>query len=115
MSDLYTRFKAGLTITGVVLFFASCTNFEKVYQRNFDFPPPDSTKFSHLDENSGKQFDLLTGKSTGIDFTNAMDFKFLDDNNLYVNYYNGGGVAVLNLNGDSLRSLFTGTAPTRFI
>src|SRR6188768_3339688 len=100
----------------IVAFFAitvsllsSCKNYEKVYSRNFDFPPADSTKFSPLDGNSGKLFDLLTYKTTGIDFHNTMEFKFLEDNNLYVNYYNGGGVAIFNLNGDSLPDLyFTG-------
>jgi hypothetical protein len=71
MSNFSARFKAGLAIAAVAVLLASCTNFEKVYQRNFDFPPPDSTKFSKLDESSGKQFDLLTGKSTGINFSNA--------------------------------------------
>jgi hypothetical protein len=109
MSQLSNSLKAGFAVTASVLFCASCTNFDKVYERNFDFPPADSTKYTHLDESTGKQFDILTGKSTGIDFINAMDFKFLDDNNLYVNYYNGGGVAVLNVNGDSLPDLyFTG-------
>src|SRR4030095_4706773 len=109
MMNFSARLQAGLAFTASVLFLGSCTNYDKIVERNFDFPPPDSSKYAHLDENSGKQFDLLSSTSTGIDFINAMDFKFLDDNNLYVNYYNGGGVAVLNLNGDSLPDLyFTG-------
>ncbi|MGB3075734.1 MAG: VCBS repeat-containing protein, partial [Chitinophagales bacterium] len=106
MSNFSPRLRAYVAVTAVALLMASCKNFDHVYSRNFDFPPADSTKFAKLDEPSGKLFDLLTDKSTGIDFSNRMDFKFLDDNNLYVNYYNGGGVAVMNINGDSLPDLY---------
>lgn len=106
MSNFSPRLKSLLAIAAVAVSLSSCKNFDQVYSRNFDFPPPDSTKFAKLDEPSGKLFDLLTDKTTGIDFTNRMDFKFLDDNNLYVNYYNGGGVAILNINGDSLPDIY---------
>ncbi|MEP7127228.1 MAG: VCBS repeat-containing protein [Chitinophagales bacterium] len=106
MSNFSPRLRAYVAVTAVALLLASCKNFDHVYSRNFDFPPADSTKFAKLDEPSGKLFDLLTDKSTGIDFSNRMDFKFLDDNNLYVNYYNGGGVAVMNINGDSMPDLY---------
>src|SRR5215467_12283479 len=93
----------------LALTMASCRNYEHAYSKNFDFPPPDSTKFNLPDVPSGKMFDLLSGKSTGIDFVNRVQFGFMEDNNLYVNYYNGGGVAVLNYNNDSLPDLyFTG-------
>src|SRR5437868_15447362 len=96
-------------ITVLTALIASCTNYEKVYQRNFDFPPPDSSKYNVPDVASGKMFDLLSTKSTGIDFVNKVQFGFMADNNLYVNYYYGGGVAVLNYNNDSLPDLyFTG-------
>lgn len=106
MRNFSSRFRPFLAVAAIALLLASCKNFDQVYSRNFDFPPADSTKFAKLDEPSGKLFDLLTDKSTGIDFSNRMDFKFLDDNNLYVNYYNGGGVAILNINGDSLPDLY---------
>jgi hypothetical protein len=93
----------------LLLTLAACSNYEQAYKKNFDFPPPDSTKFNLPDMPSGKLFDLLSEKSTGIDFLNAVQFGFMQDNNLYVNYYNGGGVAVLNYNNDSLPDLyFTG-------
>lgn len=98
------------SVQGVIIVFiamlASCTNYEKAYKKNFDFPPPDSSKFNLPDVASGKLFDLLSTKSTGIDFVNKVQFGFMQDNNLYVNYYNGGGVAVLNYNNDSLPDLF---------
>lgn len=91
------------------LSFPQCTNYESALKKSFDFPPPDSTKFNYPDVPSGKMFDLLGSKSTGIDFLNAVQFGFMQDNNLYVNYYNGGGVAIINYNNDSLPDLyFTG-------
>ncbi|MBA3647345.1 MAG: VCBS repeat-containing protein [Chitinophagales bacterium] len=106
MSRFITRFNFGILLVSVLLFVASCTNFEKVYQKNFDFPAADSSKFDKTDGNSGKMFDILTGTSTGINFINQLKFGFLQDNNLYVNYYNGGGVGVMNVNGDSLPDLY---------
>ncbi len=93
----------------IMITVSACRNYERAYQRNFDFPPPDSTKFNLPDVASGKMFDLLSGKSTGIDYVNNVQFGFMEDNNLYVNYYNGAGVAMLNYNNDSLPDLyFTG-------
>ncbi len=89
--------------------YVSCTNYEQALKKDFDFPPPDSTKFNYPDVPSGKLFDLLGSQSTGIDFLNEVKFGFMQDNNLYVNYYNGGGVAIINYNNDSLPDLyFTG-------
>ncbi|MCS6991744.1 MAG: VCBS repeat-containing protein [Chitinophagales bacterium] len=96
-------------LQGLILLFVQCTNYESALKKSFDFPPPDSTKFNYPDVPSGKMFDLLGSKSTGIDFLNAVKFGFMQDNNLYVNYYNGGGVAIINYNNDSLPDLyFTG-------
>ena len=107
MKDFKSRAKSVLIL--LTLAVSACTNYESAYKKNFDFPPPDSTKFNLPDVPSGKMFDLLSAKSTGIDFLNAVQFGFMQDNNLYVNYYNGGGVAVLNYNNDSLPDLyFTG-------
>ncbi|MCY7409668.1 MAG: VCBS repeat-containing protein, partial [Chitinophagales bacterium] len=91
----------------------SCKNYENAYKKNFDFPAPDSAKFAKLDVPSGKMFDLLSSKTTGIDFKNDVNFGFMADNNLYVNYYNGGGVAIINYNNDSLPDIyFTGNIAT---
>jgi len=107
MKNLKALFKSAIIV--VVIMQAACTNYESAYKKNFDFPPPDSSKWNYPDVPSGKLFDLLSGKSTGIDFVNKVQFGFMEDNNLYVNYYNGGGVAVLNYNNDSLPDLyFTG-------
>lgn len=56
---------------------------------------------------SGKrQFKLHTSKETGIDFINEVhdtkEASILD----YLNYYNGGGVAVGDINNDSLPDIF---------
>src|SRR5688500_614170 len=82
MSNSFALSKVLLAFSLLVTVMVSCKNYEKVYLKNFDFPPPDSTKFATLDGNSGKLFDMLTVKSTGIDFQNSMEFRFLEDNNL---------------------------------
>ncbi len=71
-----------------------------------DFPTYDSTKFTPLDQPSGKLFDILTDKSTGLDFSNDVGFRMRNDNNQYNYFYNGAGVAVLNANGDSLPDIY---------
>src|ERR1700712_163559 len=107
MKNLRTHAQAIIVVITVAL--SSCHNYETALKKNFDFPAPDSSKFDVLDKPSGKMFDLLSTVSTGIDFVNKVQFGFMADNNLYVNYYNGGGVAVLNYNNDSLPDLyFTG-------
>ncbi len=53
-----------------------------------------------------RQFTILTSKETGINFVNEVydtkEASILD----YLNYYNGGGVAVGDINNDSLPDIF---------
>lgn len=87
----FMSFKSAYFIILVyILFFTSCRNQEK--------------KESHLPTNT--LFHLLDSSSTGIHFTNTVtdtkDFNILS----YRNFYNGGGVAVGDINNDSLPDLF---------
>jgi enediyne biosynthesis protein E4 len=56
--------------------------------------------------NSNKLFQLLDSEETGIKFTNAVsdqeDFNVLT----YRNYYNGGGVAIGDINNDGLQDIY---------
>jgi len=92
------------------LLLSSCSGtYKKSDLTVVDFPTYDSTKFDPLDKPSGKLFDILTDKSTGLHFSNDVGFRMRNDNNQYNYFYNGAGVAVLNANGDSLPDLyFTG-------
>ncbi|MBA3647346.1 MAG: VCBS repeat-containing protein [Chitinophagales bacterium] len=71
-----------------------------------DFPGYDSTKFDPIDKSTGKLFDILSNQATGLNFINKVQYHIGDDNNQYNYYYNGAGVAVLNVNGDSLPDLY---------
>ncbi|MBA2422028.1 MAG: VCBS repeat-containing protein [Chitinophagales bacterium] len=88
----------------------SCNSgYKKADLTVVDFPSYDSTKFDVIDQPSGKLFDMLSNASTGLNFSNNVGFRMRNDNNIYNYFYNGAGVAVLNLNGDSLPDLyFTG-------
>ncbi|MCY7409512.1 MAG: VCBS repeat-containing protein, partial [Chitinophagales bacterium] len=107
------RFFAGVFLMVALLSgYTSCNNSYKNSNLSVvDFPTYDSTKFDHTDIESGKLFDILTDKTTGLAFSNTVGFRMRNDNNIYNYFYNGAGVAVLNANGDSLPDLyFTGNA-----
>ena len=58
------------------------------------------------DKNSPSLFTLLTSAETNVDFVNRLDFNA--DFNIYTyrNFYNGGGVAVGDVNNDGLMDIF---------
>ena len=82
-----------LTALTVVISFSSCVNKEST--KNFE-PPKDENKL----------FTLLEPNDTGIDFINSV----VDQENFniltYRNFYNGGGVAIGDINNDSLPDLY---------
>ncbi|WP_400076627.1 VCBS repeat-containing protein [Winogradskyella sp. R77965] len=57
-------------------------------------------------ENRGPQFKLLSADSTGINFSN--DLVSTDEFNVYKyrNFYNGGGVAIGDINNDGLQDVY---------
>lgn len=59
-----------------------------------------------LDGNSDKLFDILTGKSTGINFVNDLTENYQVNWWRYSYIYNGGGVSIGDVNGDGLQDLF---------
>lgn len=75
---------------GILLFLAAC-------QSNEQAPASDT---------EGRLFTLLSAKQTGVDFTNQIedgpDFNILT----YRNFYNGGGVAIGDINNDDLPDIF---------
>lgn len=58
------------------------------------------------DERSGTLFSLLDNKQTGIDFANELTDK--EDANIFLhrNFYNGGGVAIGDVNNDGWNDVF---------
>ncbi len=59
-----------------------------------------------IDTDTNARFEQLTSKVTGIEFTNSLSYD--DDFNIftYRNYYNGGGVALGDINNDGLTDVF---------
>jgi hypothetical protein len=73
----------GLTFFWVLV---SCKNSE---------PPAAATLFQRLDK-----------KETNIDFSNNLEYNASFNVYTYRNFYNGGGVAVGDINNDGLQDLF---------
>lgn len=66
----------------------------------------DQAKVVPLDTTTGKMFDILTGKTTGVNFNNEIKETFELNYYRYGYSYNGGGVGVGDVNNDGLPDLF---------
>lgn len=61
---------------------------------------------THQSTSINAAFDLLAADDTGIDFINQVEDKEEFNILTYRNYYNGGGVAVGDINNDGLKDIF---------
>lgn len=66
----------------------------------------DETKIITVDGYSGKQFDILTAKSTGLHFLNSIPDNYEHNYWRYVFVYNGGSVNIGDFNNDQLPDIF---------
>jgi enediyne biosynthesis protein E4 len=57
-------------------------------------------------DNNAKLFNRLTPEATGINFTNTVTFTDDFDVFRYRNFYNGGGVAIADINNDGLADVY---------
>ena len=85
-------FKNITNIIIVIVFFCSCNSEKK---------EPEKAR-----ENTKKLFELLTPEETGVDFINSVENQ--KDFNIfkYRNFYNGGGVAIGDINNDGLPDIY---------
>lgn len=66
----------------------------------------DENRIVQTDGNSGKLFDVLTAKSTGLEFMNTIPDNYEDNYWRYVFVYNGGSVNIADFNNDGLPDIF---------
>ena len=97
---------AGLTILLAVTGFSSCKLFNTGDSDTRGSVIIDKSKEVALDSDNGKRFDILTGKSTGIDFVNDLTENYEVNWWRYSYIYNGGGVCIGDVNQDGLQDLF---------
>ena len=89
-----------------LMFAASCKLFSKGDGDPRGTAIIDPKREVTLDGNSGKLFDILTGKSTGITFVNDLRETYEVNWWRYSYIYNGGAVSIGDVNNDNLPDLF---------
>ncbi|MEP6647660.1 MAG: VCBS repeat-containing protein, partial [Saprospiraceae bacterium] len=94
---IVTEIKVVRTWAWVILFAAFCTGCQKKTEA-----PPEKGSAS-INKN---QFTLLTPQQTGVNFTNAFKEDYTYNFYNYPYIYNGAGVAVGDVNGDSLPDIY---------
>ena len=82
----------GIVLTAIILVLISCTN--KIQEKE------------HVEKRKEYLFEALLPKEIGIDFRNVVKEDSIHNILNYIYYYNGGGVAVGDVNNDSLPDLF---------
>ena len=92
-----------------MLFFLSCQKVEKkVDDQSMAYLKPLHTDmpFDSLDTISGKLYDILSSRSTGLDFSNDIRMSYDIENWTYPYLFIGAGVAVGDINNDGLPDAF---------
>ncbi len=88
-----------VTLITSVLFYFSCENGQRE-------EIPNETQTTETQPVANPRFELLPSSQTGIRFSNTITETFQD--NILINsyLYNGGGVAVIDVNNDGLQDLY---------
>lgn len=97
------------TFATVVLLAYGCSSNKngKEYLNDWKFTENiDKSKIVNTDGNSGKVFDILTSKTTGLTFNNELIETFDLNYYRYGYSYNGAGVGVGDINNDGLMDLY---------
>ena len=71
MKKIRTKIFSATGVIAAAALLAACNStYKNADLTVVDFPTYDSTRFTPLDKPSGKLFDILTNKTTGLNFSN---------------------------------------------